>query len=157
MDTKAVSIYLKHFRAFSLLSIAHREGDRLFVDAAFRMYHSDVKHFSISSTPTSMFTLFAETYGVPLTVANKIRGKLLINEVYPYVGGNIRQVVTVDRSFIGDKGLIGILAVYRIHYDLGVISISMAYGIDLAKYTLDLRKHNLLIDFDKLVYLYSIR
>lgn len=124
---------------FSLLVLTTRKGSEHVIDAAFRIYHSDVA-VGESTSPLAALRNFLDRYGLFVEVGNHLRTKLSMYEVIPFdpkVG--VMPVRLVDEPT--PIPAFSMVARIRMQEHLHVIEVGLAYAVDLRKYVRDLVKH----------------
>jgi hypothetical protein len=140
----ALSLYIKHHgdlhspERFTLLVQAQREGDRLTINSAWRLYHTDVD-LSRAHEPVDMLRAFVDVYGLYCRVGNSAPAKFFLYEEFPLASG--QRATEIIRSDSPPNVAFEASSLIQVS-DLGVIEVAVAYIINMSQYTSDLRKHN---------------
>jgi len=139
----AFSLYLKHqgetgVHAFSLLVMTQREGDTQSVETAWRVYHADVD-LSQARSPLEVLRAFTEVYGMEFQVGDSPFAKFFLYSTVPWDD-------KTDTTFIGGRGpmenrIFEQHVIVRVDKSSRLIVVSLAYAIDIGRYTNDLRRH----------------
>jgi hypothetical protein len=140
----ALSLYIKHHGElqspdrFTLLVQAQREGDRLTINSAWRIYHVDVDLSKVHE-PVDILRAFVDVYGLYCRVGNSAPAKFFLYEEFRMASG--QQATEIIRADSPTDVALEASSLIRVR-NFGVIEVAVAYIINMSWYISDLRKHN---------------
>lgn len=135
-----VSLFVKSFPneddPFSLLVQALRDGAKLNVQHAFKIYHSDLD-FDTRQEPLDLLLAFVDKYGLRITVGDET-GKFVMYKTVPHHGSPISSNFF---NFHADDEPTAFRSGFHIKLTENTIEIAVGYVINETKYLSDLEKH----------------
>jgi hypothetical protein len=121
---------------FSILVQALRDGAKLIVQHAFKIYHSDLD-FDKEQEPLDLLLKFVDKYGLRITVGDET-GKFVMYKSVPHYGSPISGNFF---DFNADDEPTAFRSGFHIKATENTIEIAVGYVINETKYLGDLEKH----------------
>jgi hypothetical protein len=135
-----VSLFVKSYSQendpFTILVQALRDGTKLTVQHAFKIYHSDLD-FDKRQEPLDLLLAFVDKYGLRITVGDET-GNFVMYKRVPHHG---LPISTNFFNFHADNEPTAFRSGFHIKVTENTIEIAIGYVINETKYLTDLKKH----------------
>lgn len=139
-NTMMVSRVFRGPDPFTLIVQANRDGAQLTIQAAFRVYHSEVPEAATLSAAIDVLKAFLRKYGVPISIGG---GEAKLLHEYETVAADKFQVIPGKAVPFAETSI-----VLRKNVDQS-FEVVWAFSFDAPRYDIDLKRHGIMVQRPK--------